>query len=173
MNLDEDCPCCFAPQTFCEKLVLDCDEASSRECCFGYCTCVTNCWDSCCRECVWCGWLGNCARPILEEVCPDTTGALADAQKAEPCTACGHLCVGGLRCLKNVVCCASETLTRTGAILQALFVILFTLASAWAYYWYYMNAASYVQQYSTLTTKRLREVAMDVVRDELANVTLG
>ena len=167
MNLDRDCECserCVA------RHCLECDSRSSQECCWGWCAPCTDLGDAMCVRCVWCEWLGRCAAPVLEEVCPDTSGALAQAHRAEPCTALGHGCVALLKCFKAAACCASETLTRAEALLRAIAFLGFVLLAA---YLYWEASSSSSSSVAGLVAHHLREVALEKVHEELQNVTLS
>lgn len=165
MNLDRDCELCFSPNATCVRLVMECDNSSSRECCFGWCAPCTFCADECLCKCVWCEWFAKCARPVADELCPDTTGLIASANSAEPCTACGHLCVVVLRTFKGALCCASEALTRAETLLRAILFLGMISAIALLYYQYSQTSMG------QLVAVKLKDVALEVVREEMRNVT--
>lgn len=127
MNLNRDLECCLRPDSFWRDQIVHFDESHSDECCFGWCRPCTACF----CQCVWIAWLKKCAAPVAHEVCPDVTGCCRATNSAEPCSACGHVCVLSIRCLKAAVCCAGKSVWSAYAVLMMLgtvAVLAFTVA---------------------------------------------
>ena len=161
MNCERDCACCFA--SFWYDALLEFDNNAPRECCFG---CCEPC-KACLRECTCCEWCARCARPVVLEVCPDTSDAVHAARTAEPCTATGHACVALIRCVRGAVCGTHDVITKAAALLQVLALV--ALATVW-WWWPYTryDAAGLAQQ----ALRGAARAGADTIKHELENVTL-
>ena len=131
MNLDRDLECCLRPEPYWHDKIARFDESQPQECCFGWCRPCTACF----CECVWCGWIKKCCAPVLEEICPDTRGAVNAVRSAEPCAACGHVCVMSIRCWKGTVTCGYRTVWSAYAVLVMLATVAVFAFSVFRYYY--------------------------------------